>query len=99
MDDLAPVEQELAAADRIGDDMGRGCLERGDVRTHHEHLAAAQVDMGFGDLGFAGAQRFDLPALERESGLVTLLDEVIEARPAVLGDDARPGVRFGGRLR
>src|SRR5437016_851982 len=68
------------------------------MRADEEGLSATQIDVGFLELRTAGAHGLDLPALERHARLVALLDEVVEARLAVLGDQPRRLRLFGHPL-
>src|ERR1700722_1100901 len=67
--------------------MRGGGVEWREVRAKQERLAAFDVDVRLFQLRPAGAHRFNLPALQHETRFVTLLDEIFEARLAVLGDD------------
>ena len=59
------------------------------LRAEQEGFAVLEVDVGLGDLRLAGAHGFDFPALEHEPGFEAFLDEIVVARPAVLGDEPR----------
>src|SRR6185295_12851528 len=89
------MEQELSRAHRIGHDVGRRRLEWADVRVNEEHLFVAHVHISLGELRASGAHGFHFPALQGETGLEAVFDEVIEARLAVLGDQAFGCVSFG----
>ncbi len=82
--DLLGVQQQLAAARRIGDEMRRNRGEGADVGADQEQLAAAHRDIAVGELGAAAADRLDFPAVERQARLVALFDEIIVKRLAVL---------------
>ena len=58
------------------------------MRAEQERLAVFHVNVGFLELRPARAHGFDLPAMQHEAGLVALLDEIVEARLAVLGNEA-----------
>jgi hypothetical protein len=49
-------------------------------------LAVADDDVAVGELHLARAHRLDLPPFERDARLEALLDVVVEAGAAVLGD-------------
>jgi hypothetical protein len=83
---LLRVEQELARAHRVGLDVGGGGGKRADVRADEEDLLARDHHVGFLELRAPGADRLDLPSLEREPGLMALLDEVVVLGLAVLDD-------------
>ena len=75
--DFPIVQQQLAGAGRIGDDMcGCGCQRR-DVHADQEDFATLDDDVGFLDVHPAGTNGLDLPTLEGNSRLVFLLDEEI----------------------
>src|SRR5262245_54688228 len=63
--------------------------------TDQERLAAAHVHIRFAELRTAGAHRLDLPALQLQPRLVAVFDEIVEARPAVFGNQAVGGFGFG----
>src|SRR3546814_6820125 len=81
--DLAPVQQQLAGAAVVGDDVAGGGDQRRDLGAEQEQLAAAHNRVALGDVGAAGADRLQLPALQRETGLETLLEVVLVARALV----------------
>src|SRR5881394_350932 len=80
--DLAPVHQQLANA------RGRRAQRR-DVRAVQPRFAAAHHHEAIDELRFARAEALHFPALERKSGFVAFLDEVVETRLFVLRDRAR----------
>src|SRR5262249_48562378 len=59
-------------------------------------LAAPGIRIGFSDRGLAFTQRLHLGPGERDAGLEGFADLIVEARPAIVGDDASLAVRFGG---
>ena len=69
--------------------VGRGAAQRIDAAADQAQLAVADDDVAVGELHLAGADGLDLPALEHHAGLVALLDVVVEAGLAVLGDRHR----------
>src|SRR5690606_39725476 len=81
--DLAAVQQQLAGATVVGDDMGGGRDQRRDLRAEQEQLAAADDRVALGDVGAPGADRLQLPALQRQAGLQALLQVVLVARTLV----------------
>ena len=67
-------------------------MQRGDVRAEQERLAVlAGTRRPPSSCARPGAHGLDLPALQREARLEALLDEIVEARLAVLGDEAVAG--------
>src|SRR6266566_1955531 len=56
------------------------------MRAHEKRLTAVDHDVGLFELRPTGAQAFNFPALQRQPGLVLLLDEVIMPSLAVLRD-------------
>jgi ribosome-associated toxin RatA of RatAB toxin-antitoxin module len=92
--ELTPIQQQLARASRIGIDMGGGRIQGADVRAEQEGFAVLHIDVGLGNLRFAGAHALDLPTHEGNAGLEALFDEVVEARLAIDGD----GRKFVGGL-
>ena len=84
--DLVPVQQQLAGAAVIGDDMGGSGDQRRDLRAEQEQLAFADHRVALADVGAAGADRLQLPALQREPGLEVLLEVVFVACALVQRD-------------
>ena len=84
--DLLLVHQQLLGPVGLGLDVGRGAAQRVDAAADQVELAVADDDVAVGELHLAGADGLDLPALEHHAGLVALLDVVVEAGAAVLGD-------------
>src|SRR5436190_5200918 len=86
--DLVAMQKELARA------LGR-MVEAAPLQVFRNRgidqpdLPAARIRVGFGDGRLALPQRFDLGAGERDPGLEDLADLVVEARLAIMGDDAR----------
>ena len=66
----------------------------GNVGVDQPDLASARVGVGFPDARLPLTQRLDLAAGERNAGLEHLADLIVEARLAVVGDDAQLAVRF-----
>ena len=107
--DFPLVQQQFALAQRVGEDMGGGGLQRRQMGADQEQLAAVDGDVAFFELDAAGAQAFDFPALQYDAGFELLLDGVVKARFAIirnrvvgrlflLGHWARCGwVRLGNR--
>ena len=75
--DLASMQQQLSRPRRIGLDVGRCGGQRRHVRAEQNDLAALDDDVGFFELRTSGADRLDFPALERETRLEFLLDEIV----------------------
>src|SRR4030095_10862088 len=91
--DLAPVQEQPART--LGEMVKAAGLQVfGHVGVDQPYLAAARIGVGFPDARLALAQRLDLAAGERNAGLEYLADFVIEARLAVVGDNAQLAVRF-----
>src|SRR6185295_8572334 len=66
------------------------CLQvLGNVGIDQPDFAVASVGIGFGDRRLAETQRFHFGAVERETGLHRVVDEIVEARLAIVGDDAQ----------
>ena len=84
--ELGSIEQQLARADRIGNHVRRRRRQRGDMRAEQVCLRILDEYVRFLQLRAAGAQALDLPSLQRQAGLVGLLDEIVVPRLAVLGD-------------
>src|SRR5262249_11816440 len=61
-------------------------------------FAAARIGVGLGDCCLALTQRFHLGARERETRLECLVDEIVEARLAIVSDDAKFSVRLAAAL-
>src|SRR5690606_33132745 len=83
---LAPVQQQLAGAPVVGDDMGGRLDQRGDLRAHQVQFAVLDVGVAVGEVGAAGADRLDLPALQRQPGFEAFDQVVFEAGTLVEGD-------------
>ena len=86
--EFVAVEQEFAAAHRVGHLVGRGRLERRDMGANQEGLRAAYIHIGLGELGTPGTHGLDLPTLEHQAGIVALFNEIFMARTAVFRDQA-----------
>ena len=87
--DLLLVHEQLLGPVGFGLDMGRRAAERVDAAADQPQLAVADDDVAVGQLHLAGTDRLDLPAGEDHPRLVPLLDVVLEAGTAVLGDRHR----------
>src|SRR3546814_3523377 len=72
--DLAPVQQQLAGAAVVGDDVAGGGDQRRDLGAEQEQLATAHNRVALGDVGAVGADRLQLPALQSETGLATIIE-------------------------
>src|SRR5690606_37594936 len=86
--DLAPVQQQLAGAHGIGGHVAGGRDQRGDLGAEQEQLAVADHRVGLADVGAAGADGLQLPALQRKAGLEAVLQVVLMARALVQRDGA-----------
>src|SRR6266516_4668276 len=96
--DLAAVKQELAGA--LGRMVEAAALQIfRNIGVDPPDLAAARIRIRFGNGRLAAAQRLHLGAGERDAGLERLADLVVEARLAIVGDDANLAVRLGGHSR
>jgi hypothetical protein len=104
--DLAAVEEELAYALRRGNLVARALI-RLDVGAVEKGFAFFDPGEGVADIGFAGADRFDLAALQFDASLVALEDVKIAERLAIengLSGHGRRGparetqLRLGGRV-
>src|SRR5690606_29429921 len=84
--------QQLAGAALVSDHVGRGLAQWGDARAEQEHLAIADDGVAFADVGAAGADRLELPALQRQPCLQAVLQVVLMPRALVEGDGAAGGL-------
>src|SRR5690606_9432255 len=82
---LALVEQQLAAAPGIMVE-AVAMAELGDVGVDQPHLFVVDLGIALRDRSLAEAQRLHLGPGERDTRLVAVLDDVIEARAPILGD-------------
>ena len=80
--DLAAVEEELAHALRGRNFVARALIGL-DVGAVEKGFAFFDPGEGVADIGFAGADRFDLAALQFDPGLVALEDVKIAERLAI----------------
>ena len=82
------MQQQLARAYRIGHDVREA--PRSGERCAPNRNASPPRRYTYDSFSCAppGTHRFDLPALQHEARLVALFDEIIEARLAVLGNQA-----------
>src|SRR6266581_8278126 len=74
---LDPMHQQLARACRIRPDVRRRGRQRRNMRAEEHDFAVLDDHVRFLQLRAAGANRFDLTALERDAGLEFLLDKVV----------------------
>ena len=77
------MQQQFPRPPRLMVEMGRGLVFR-DVGVDEVELAARFVGIGLGDAGATLAQYLDLGAVQDETGLEGVLDQVIVAGAAVL---------------
>jgi len=74
---LALVQQQLAGAGRVGNDVCAGAGQRRDVRTHQPGFAILEQDVAVDQLSLAGAHALHFPAGQDEARLEFLFDEVV----------------------
>ena len=93
--DLSSVQQQLAGPHRIM--IVIICKRVGaDVHLIDENFTIFDPGIGVLEIGPALPQRFDLRAHQNEAGFNGFIDEIIEARLAVLGNDFDGGfIQFG----
>src|SRR5690348_11675620 len=84
--DFPGMEQELARADGIGNQVRGGRRQRADMGADEEDFAVAYDDVGFLDLRAARPDRLHLPAMQRQPRFEALLDEIIVERFSVFDD-------------
>src|SRR5271169_1499515 len=85
--DLTLVQQQLARPlRRMVEAIGLQIF--GNIGIDQPDLAVAGVGIRFCDCRLALAQRFDLGAGQRDAGLEGLIDKIIEACFAIVGDNA-----------
>ena len=84
--DLAVVEQQLAGALGLVI-VAVAVAEFGDVGVDQPHLLVLHLGIAFRDRALAEAQGLHLGAGQRDPGLEFVLDDIVEARAPVLGDD------------
>ena len=94
--DLALVQQQAPGPAGVVLEEGAGGVVLGDVGVDQEDAAPLGRGIALGDVGLAGAQRFDLGAGQLDAGLPGVLDGVLVARLAVLGDALVAVVLAGG---
>src|SRR5262245_8297034 len=91
--DLALVQQELARAFRRMIETAALQVFR-DVGVDEPEFARAAVGVGLRDRRLALAQRLDLGAGQSNASLESLADLIVEASPAIVGDDLELAIRF-----
>ena len=82
------VEEQFSGALGIRRNVSGGRGEGVDERAEEPRLTVFQQHIGIAQLDLAGADAFDLPALEGNTGLEPFLDEIIVEGFLVLGDRA-----------
>ncbi len=92
--EFAPVQEQLAVAQRVRGDVSAGGGERLDAGAEQVGLPVAEQDVGLRQVGFPFTQGFHFPAFQRQSGLEVLFQVVVEARLAVLRHGAGWCFRF-----
>jgi hypothetical protein len=76
---LAPVQQQFAGARRVRHDMG-GCTQQWrDMKTEQPGLVILDHDVAFSELYAAFTQTFYFPALQCQSGLQAIFNEIVMA--------------------
>jgi len=83
------MQQQLSRALRIGHHVGRSACQWGNVGADEPGFAVAQQNVAVDQLGLARANALDLPTLQGESGLESLLEVVVMLSALVEGDGAR----------
>src|SRR5687768_14790123 len=83
--DLALVEEQFARPFRLVI-VAIAVAELGNVGVDQPYLPVLHLGIAFGDRSLAEAKRLHLGAGEGDAGLVDVLDGIIVARPAILGD-------------
>ena len=79
--------------------MGGGGEQRADVSAEQPQFAVAHDDVGVLELDTTGADGFDLPAFEDETGFVFLFDEIVVVGFFVADDAHGVPVVFSGVFR
>ena len=88
---LTRVQQQFAQPLWLGDDMGAGVGQRGDVSTGQVGLALVQGDEGIGELHTPVANAFHFPAHEGDTGFKLVFQKIVVPCPFVLGDGGVAG--------
>ena len=89
--DFLAMQQQLACAPVVGDDVGRGGNQRRDRSAEQINLAVLDRCVAIAEIDSSGTQAFDFPALQGDTGLVALIDVILVAR-ALVQRDGRIGV-------
>jgi len=92
--EFAPVEQQLAGAGRVGDEMRGGRWERRDQGAEQKSLAILEQHIAVHELGLAGAQAFDFPPFKHNTGFENFFDEVFMPRFFILRDGGVARIRL-----
>lgn len=90
--ELALVQQQLAGADGVGDDVGAGSGQRGDVAAEQPGFTVLEQHVTVNEVSLASSQAFYFPAGQDQPGLELVFDEVIVSRFFILRDG--PGRMF-----
>lgn len=84
--DFVLVHQQLAGADRIGVDVGRGVEQGADVGTEQVERAVHDGDVSLLELGAPGADGFDFPTLQHDASFMFFFNEVLVVGLFILND-------------
>ena len=66
-----------------------------DLQANDEYFAVAHHHITVGELHFAFAQRFDLPAFKHQARFKSLFEKIVESRLFIVGN-AGGGIGFFG---
>ena len=83
---LAPVEQQLAGAGRVSDDVGAGGHQGRNVTAEQPGFAILEQHVTVDQLQLARPQTFYFPAGQDQTSLEPMFDEVIVSRLFILRD-------------
>src|SRR5689334_3200417 len=96
--DLFPSQQQFPRTGGIGTQMRRRRRQWTHVRADQHDLAVLDDDVRLLEIRPARPDRFDLPALERQPGLESLLDKIVVKRFAVFDDAHGDAIHAGDGL-
>ena len=80
------ITPQLACTNGVGDDVGAGRGQGGEVATHQPGFAVLEQHVAVHQLRLAGTQAFYFPTGQDQASLETVFDEVIVSRFLVLRD-------------